>query len=51
MKPPPPGWPCVTRMASATTGIPSLAKLFQMPVTTTESVERDFEKPHDDSIE
>ena len=48
---PPPGSPCTARMARATIGMPSLAKLFQMPVTSTDSVDRDFEKPHDDSIE
>jgi hypothetical protein len=38
-------------MASATIGMPSLAKLFQIPVTVTDRVDRDFENPHEDSIE
>jgi hypothetical protein len=37
-------------MANAKIGMPSLTKLFQTPVTTTKSVLRDREKPHDDSI-
>jgi hypothetical protein len=37
-------------MASANTGIPSLTKLFQMPVTMTEKVDLDFENPQEESI-
>ena len=48
---PAPVSPWKASTASATTGVPSLTKLFQMPVTSTESVDRDFENPHDDSIE
>jgi hypothetical protein len=32
-------------------GVPSLTKLFQIPVTMMESVLRPLEKPHDDMIE
>jgi hypothetical protein len=38
-------------MASATTGIPSFAKLFQMPLTSTASVARELENPHEPRIE
>jgi hypothetical protein len=42
--------PCTARIANATIGVPSFTKLFQMPVTSTESVDREFENPHDPSM-
>src|SRR5215471_5134892 len=48
---PAPDWPASATQATATIGMPSLTKLFQMPVTTTDRVARDLENPHDPSIE
>src|SRR5829696_7327910 len=33
--------------AKARTGMPSFTKLFQMPATTSDTVVRDLEKPHE----
>src|SRR5262245_33860829 len=48
---PAPDCPAAATQATATMGIPSLTKLFQMPLTTRDRVARDLEKPHDPSIE
>ena len=42
--------PWMASSANARIGMPSLMRLFQIPLTTTDSVVRDREKPHDDII-
>jgi len=42
--------PCMASRARASTGSPSLAKLFQSPETITESVLLDRENPHEPSM-
>ena len=44
---PGPGAPAAT---SAAIGMPSLAKLFQIPETTTDNEVRDFEKPQEPNM-
>ena len=48
---PPPAPPCNSTRARASTGMPSLMKLFHTPETSTAVVVRDREYPHDPSIE
>jgi hypothetical protein len=44
------GCPVNARRTRATTGRPSLAKLFQSPETSSDTEVRDREKPHDEFI-
>jgi hypothetical protein len=48
---PPPAPPCSSTRARASTGMPSLMKLFHTPETSTAVVVRDREYPQDPSIE
>ena len=45
------GLPCSDTNANARTGSPSLAKLFQMPDNSSDTVARDCENPHEVYIE